>query len=246
MTHGAAFAAAEEAYPFRWSDQDDPYLAELRAAYALDAAAGAGSDLERARALTAWVHGRWHHDGGNVPARPDPLSILREAERGRSFRCVEYATVLAGALSAVGIPARVLTLMTADVETRPAAAAHAVTEAWLPDRRRWLMLDAQWGTVQVARGEPLNALQLGRVFARSAGRGGAAPLRPYFAWIAEYLHFLEAPLDARIPVPAGADPRRLMLLPADARPPRVFQGKWALTDVLHTRSETAFYPDPLA
>ena len=235
---------SDNSYPFRWSDPEDPYLGELRAAYALGEVAGEGSDHERARSLTRWVSSRWGHDGSNLPERSDPLSILREAERGRSFRCVEYATVLAGVLCAVGIPARLVTLMTADVETREGGAAHAVTEAFLPDRDAWVMLDAQWGTVPALGGEPVSAAGLRDALIRCGQQGDAGSLPRYLAWVAPHLHYLEAPLDNRIPAAADRDPRRLMLIPPGAPEPHVFQRRWAMEDLLYTRSEADFYPRP--
>src|SRR5262245_47633605 len=100
----AAAASAADVRPLRFTtDADsagivfhlsvaaDDYLARLRTRYALDAViAAAKTDYDKVRAVSAWVHSRWRHDGNNQPAKPDPISILEEAATGERFRCVEY------------------------------------------------------------------------------------------------------------------------------------------------------------
>lgn len=51
----------------------------------------------------------------------------------KRFRCVEYSIVAAGALNALGIPARTVGLRTKYVETELWSAGHVVAEAYLKD-----------------------------------------------------------------------------------------------------------------
>ncbi|HEY6565393.1 MAG TPA: transglutaminase-like domain-containing protein, partial [Pirellulaceae bacterium] len=154
---------------FQWNDPTSPYLTRLRTEFKLDqVVAGRTSDYRRTQAVCHWVRGRWEHNGSNEPRRPDPISILQEATEGRQFRCVEYAIVLSGALSSLGIPARVVGLMTEDAETRTSGAGHVVAEAYLPDRQRWIMCDGQWDVIPLLDGKPLSALGLQEALADRA------------------------------------------------------------------------------
>ncbi len=243
---------ADEAFTFTWSDPDEPYLTRLRTAYHLDAAvAGLRHDYERVRAVSAWVRGRWEHDGDNEPHRSDPLSILREAEQGRRFRCVEYGIVLAGALTALGIPARIVGLKTADCETRPRGAGHVVAETYLRDRRQWVLIDGQWGAIPLAGDRPLNAVEFQRALARAAPGLRVEAFSPpqaeeYFAWIAPHLFYFDVTLDNRFGDgrPGRAEEGHLLLVPAGAKEPRVFQRRWPLQHYNYTRSLSVFYPTP--
>jgi hypothetical protein len=250
MTDAAAESSVQgqKTPRFLWSDPAEPYLMRLRAEYDLERVAGEADHYARACAATAWVHGRWRHDGNCPAALLDPLAILRAAEAGASFRCMEYAVVLCSVLNALGIPARQLIVMTHDVETREGDAAHAVTEAFLPDRRAWVMLDGQWGMAATAGGEPTSAVGLVRARMRKDGSAGAAALTggdaaAYLAWIAPYLYFFETSFDARVPPSGDPDQPRLMLVPSGVREPVVFQGRAPMRGVVYTRFIRDFYPD---
>jgi hypothetical protein len=237
---------------FRWSSPEEPYLARLRAEYRLDyVAEGTSGDYERVRAVGAWVRGRWEHDGDNEPGHSDPLTILREADEGRRFRCVEYGIVLGGALTALGIPARVVGLKTADCETRERGAGHVVAEAFLRDQQRWIMVDGQWDAIPLAGDRPLNAVEFQRSLALGTPglrvEGFSQPrAEDYFAWIVPYLFYFDVALDNRFgDERPGIDREgRLMLVPVGAAEPRVFQRRWPLAGFTYTRSLGAFYPRP--
>lgn len=236
-----------------YAGASDPYLAKLRSVHHIDEVIVAASDDDsRLRLLTAWAHRRWPHDGWNEPSAPDPMTILDEASRGRSFRCVEYAVVLAAALSSVGIRARPLGLMTRDAETAEEGAGHVVVEAWLPDRRRWVLADSQCDAILSCDGEPLSALELLTALAESpAGitMDGCefCEVFEYLGFVAPYLYFFAVPLTVRFDVP---DPLRhggrLMLVPRGSAPPSVFQRVWPMGEVTTTHSAASFYAEPAA
>jgi hypothetical protein len=227
------------------------YLARLRAEYGLDGvAAGAASDLERVRRLSRWARRQWEHNGSNEPARPDPLSILAEARAGRRFRCVEYAEVPAAALSAVGVPARVLGLQGADVETARSGVGHLVTEAYLRHQRRWVVVDGQWDVIPFRGAEPLHAVGLQRALAerdpalRVESRSGTGTRR-YARWVAPYLYyFVATPRPWATGVADG--PEGVMRVPLRGRAPSVFQRRFARPRSRATHSEPAFYAAPPA
>ena len=214
---------AQTAHP----DPSDPYLRTLRETYGLDAVVvDAQTDLDRVRALSRWVRTRWEHNGEAVPVRSDPVSILVEAAAGRRFRCVEYAIVLAGALRSVGIEARVVGLKRADVETRPSGAGHVVAEAYLRDRRRWVMVDGQWDALVTRDGEPLSAVEVQQALVERVpglaveSRSGTSA-GTYYRWIAPYLYYFDVATDAR--VSPGVATSAVMLVPLGAPSPTVFQ-----------------------
>lgn len=111
---------------------DEAYNNKLKEKYQLEElVAGCDSELEKVEAVTKWVTNLWKHDGANVPAQSDPLSILDDVtEKGMQYRCVEYSTVIGGCLNAIGIQARVIGLKTQDVETRETGAGHVAVEAY--------------------------------------------------------------------------------------------------------------------
>lgn len=231
-------------FTFQRSVPDDPYLKRLREEYSLgELVKGKSSDYEKVRAVSRWVRTRWEHNGSNMPEKPDPISILEEAKQGKSFRCVEYSAVLAAALNAVGVRARVLSLLTEDVETRESGAAHVVAEAYLSDKRKWVMVDGQWDVIPTLKGKPLGAVEFQRALAkREKGLGvdtfSGVKADGYFEWVAPYLFYFITKFDGRYGVAASR--KELMLVPVGAKEPKVVQRKWPIGDVVYTNSLRAF------
>lgn len=246
-----------------WPAQDDPplacapgaidwaMLARLRADYRLDAVlAGATDDLDRVRRMCAWTRSRWRHNGSNEPSSGDPLTILAEAGAGRRFRCVEYAEVLAAALSACGVPARVLGLQRADVEAARSGAGHVAAEAWLADQGRWVYVDGQWDVIAQVGGRPVNAVELRDAIAASSPTLAAIgfsgkPRGGFVRWIGPYLHFFVVH-NRRWTTGAPTDRKELMLVPAGAAAPKVFQRRFRQTFEATTDSPATFYAAPAA
>ena len=235
-------------HPMTWSDSGAAYLDSLRERYPLAAVVdGAATDYARVQAVSRWARERWRHNGDNVAVPGDPISILDQAARGERFRCVEYAVVLAGALQSLGIRARVLGLKTADVETRAVGAGHVVTEAWLREQRRWVMVDGQWDAIPTLSGEPLDAVAFQRALVERAPGLGVTSLsrtdaRAYFRWVAPYLYYFDTPLDQRLGV--ARRPGGLMLVPAGARNPTAFQRTGSLGVLTYTNNVAVFYAAP--
>lgn len=227
----------------------DAYFARLRREYPLDSVvAGATTDLERVQRMSRWVRTQWEHNGNNESAHGDPLGILAEARTGKRFRCVEYAEVLAGALSAVGVPARVLGLQRADVETAISGAGHVVAEAWLADRRRWVLVDGQWDVIPFLGDEPIDAVALARALdastpaLRVTSLSGTTSTR-YLRWVRPYLyHFVVSPRPWTTGTAPGAPTR--MLLPIGAVPPKLFQRKWPQPAYVPTHRPAIFHAPP--
>lgn len=230
------------------------FLETLRTTYGIDRLVqNSRDDAESARRIIHWVHQQWQHDGLNEPSHSDALTILREAREGKQFRCVEYAIVTTACLAAVGLNARTVGLYSHDVETKPVAAAHVVTEVFLKDFQKWAYVDAEWDVMPVENGFPLNAIELGKAIDRNdpdltimsqSGTTKAA----YLEWIQPYLYYLDVAVDNSQTV-AGTDfnskeAPRLMLVPLGAKEPRIFQRHFRIDNCFYTNSETDFYEDP--
>lgn len=231
-------------FAFQTSTPDDPYLKRLRDEYALaELVKDKRGDYEKVRAVSRWVRTRWEHNGSNMPEKPDPISILEEAKQGKRFRCVEYSAVLAAALNAVGVRARVLSLLTEDVETRESGAAHVVAEAYLSDKKKWVMVDGQWDVIPTLKGKPLGAVEFQRALAKHEKGLGVDTFSDvkavgYFEWVAPYLFYFITKFDGRYGVSVSR--KELVLVPVGAKEPKIVQRKWPIGDVLYTNSLRAF------
>ena len=232
---------------------DDSNLVTLRRRYRLDELVqDCSTDLERLRKIVDWVHRQWDHNGSNTPSRPDPLTILEEARSGKRFRCVEYAIVTAACARAVGMPSRVLGLMTKDVETAKSGAGHVVAEVWLRDQRRWVFADAQFAAIPELAGVPLNAVELQAAIAHhrkplSLGPGWSAKRKQfYLRWVAPYLYYFDFRVDQRFFLDRSQKrPDLIMLVPKGAHRPRAFQRRFPIENCTYISDPRAFYLAPV-
>lgn len=246
------------AYPIRYeTGAPNAYLSRLKAQYSLEKIVeGATSDSARALRLLKWTHDQWEHNGMNEPKKRDALSILEEVKKeGKQFRCVEYGIVATAALNAFGLPARVLGLKMKDVETIEGGAGHVLLEVYLPDMKKWVLMDGQWDAMPVLNGVPLNAVEFQQAIAthydalqiRSLSGTSKAE---YVKWIYPYLYYMDVAFDNRELAGGEKELRQgkknLMLVPLDAKEPKVFQKARPIDYVIYTRSLADFYaaPDP--
>jgi len=235
----------------------DPYLARLRRWFELDRRIlGADTDLERVRAVCASVHGRWTHSNDDEPTHEDAITILEEAARGKRFRCVQFGIVLAGALAAFGIPARVVAMMSRDVETRERGASHVVAEAWLGSFGKWALFDAQENASVLREGIPLSAAEVAQhigapdLEVRLPGLPPGVDPRAYLGphGFGDNFYYLQTRVDQRRDTPEQSSNERdfpsIMLVPMGALEPQVFQRLTPFQNVTYTRSRRAFYSPP--
>jgi hypothetical protein len=233
---------------------NNKYLARLRSEFPIDSLInGVESDTEKALKILHWVNTRWKHNGNNTPKKKDAISILKEAEDGKNFRCVEYGIVATACLNSVGLTARTLGLKTKDVETRKSGAGHVLLEVYLPDLQKWAVLDGQWDIMPILNGKPLNAVEFQKAITNNyhdikLKSSLNIPKRQYIEWIYPYLFYFDVSLDNR----EGTDinkksfngKSRLMLVPKDAENPEVFQIKYPINNCLYTNSMKDFYGKP--
>jgi hypothetical protein len=112
-----------------------------------------------ARALLRWVSSRWVHADAHMEV-DDAVACLERVDAGERFACVEYALVLSQALNARRIPSRRLMLRQARYDVG-LGHGHVVSEAWIDELGKWVVLDAQNALYWVdGNGRPLSAPEL--------------------------------------------------------------------------------------
>lgn len=154
-----------------------------------------GPAWSRATGLAHWVARRWTHANDHVDGEQDALDVLHHVDAdGMRFACVEYSIVLCHALNASGIPSRRLALRQPDYHAGWGK-GHVVSEAWLDDLGKWVVLDGQNGAYWAyAEDEPLSALELQEALAegrRPQMLGADGPLKPSSAeWWFSYFHHI--------------------------------------------------------
>ena len=233
-------------FPVLYDDPKAPQFLEMRREFAIDAVvAGAKDDCERLRRLAHWVSSRWKHSPNQMASKSDPLTILREAQKGGRFICREYAIVMAGVAAAYGMPARVVNLMPRDVETR--SEAHSVAEVWLDEFGKWVLADGQYGTIGELDGVPLSGIELQAALAAdrpvvcSAGDAIFAEWKPF---ILSNAFFFKMGNDQR-----SFEHRtisQLVLVPKGAPKPTKFAGgnEEIFAGAVYTSNPETFYAPP--
>jgi hypothetical protein len=158
------------AIPFVSESMTHPTLIELRSRFDLDAVVGGDSDLERVRALRAWIRSQFVH---RMPYRMPPwdaLLILDRASRDvDAFICMHTAVSLVQCCRALGMQARVVNLhqgVVAGMLFPPATDSdvhvleHVVTEVWLAEWSKWVAIDADHDCHYEINGVPLSAWEI--------------------------------------------------------------------------------------
>lgn len=229
-------------------------LTELRNRYKLEQlVSGAKSDLDKAMILLNWTHGLWRHNGSNEPKKNDALSILKEVEEGKKFRCVEYAIVLSASLNSIGIPARTLGLYTKNVEMSECCAGHVATEAYLPNLKKWVFLDAQMNYVPFYNGIPLNTVEYqNAIFSKRSQlklkdvNGEYGKIRTSFKvnWVTKYLFYLHSGFDFSGNRTLCHEKRGVILVPLNEKNPTVFQINNKIDSCFYTNNIKDFYKEP--
>jgi hypothetical protein len=155
---------------YSWDAYDHAGFDTLRTAYDLPGIAGDDpAEFARIRRVLAWAATRWSHSGDNECRDANALKLLRRAERGERFRCVEYAILLANSLTALGHPARMVGLARYPV-AHGIGRGHVVTEVWSNEFDKWIILDAQnnaWWTA--GAGSPLSADECRQLYVTGQG-----------------------------------------------------------------------------
>ena len=235
--------------------QTNDDLIELREKYTLEQRViGAKSDTEKALVLLNWTNGLWRHNGSNEPKEYTALSILQEVEEGKRFRCVEFGIVLAAALNSMGIPARMIGLYTKDVETSECCAGHVVTEAYLPDLKKWVFLDGQMNYIPFHNGVPLNAVEYQNAISNnknqielrnSKGNFNKIKTNSKINWVTKHLFYYHFGFNSPGTKTKCEEKNSIILVPLNAKNPSVFQITDTLENCIYTNSVKDFYKVPV-
>lgn len=127
------------------------------------------SAWDTALATLAWVTRRWKHANAHMET-DDAVECLRRVDQGQRFACVEYSLVLAQSLNALAIPARRVALRQQNYHAG-VSRGHVVSEAWIDDLSRWVLLDGQNGLYWTGDGDqPLGTPDLQQAFAAGGPR----------------------------------------------------------------------------
>ncbi|MDH7447040.1 transglutaminase-like domain-containing protein [Aquimarina sp. 2201CG14-23] len=229
-------------------------LLELKKTYKLKELISTGnSDIEKSLILLNWTNSRWKHDGNNRPEKNDVISILKEAEKGEKFRCVEYGIVLSAALNSIGIPTRTLGIKTKDVETTTYGAGHIVSEAYIPELKKWVFMDGQINYIPFLDGVPLNAVEYKNAIVNHKERIELRNLSGTFDttealkkinWVAKYLFYFDVRFDSSEKRVNCNKKSSLMLVPINEKNPTVFQVINKMDHLRYTHNLKDFYQKP--
>ncbi len=120
-----------------------------------------GPTLARAEAIRSWVRNQqsdarevWM--GASDDSSDDAVQLLDRMRSGFPGSCRRMAYVLVGALQAGGIDARVAVLARSIGD---GAAYHSTVEAWLPEEKRWILIDASYDTLFLVAGRPVSGAE---------------------------------------------------------------------------------------
>lgn len=151
-------------YPLEYEPFGARGLKELRRRYGLDKVIAKGkTEFEQILLLRYWVSRRWDHGYCNVNEwSKTGLQYLRRAEKGECFTCAIFAFTLTEVLTAMGFPARNITMAQADTDFigPDDEIGHCVTEVWSNQFRKWVVLDADASAHFELNGIPLSALEV--------------------------------------------------------------------------------------
>ncbi|MHA3045537.1 transglutaminase-like domain-containing protein [Riemerella anatipestifer] len=232
-----------------FSQRED--LVILRKEFKLDSIiADCETDFDKVVKIQSWVQSRWKHDGENMPEKNDALFILREAEKGKRFRCVEYSIVANQCLLSLGFTVRGLGLMTKDISEVKSGGGHAVNEVFVRDLNKWVLIDPQYDVITTFNNKPLNAVELQRCIANNwdfeiLNPNQIITKEDYKKWIGPYLYYFTTTLKGE-PVDIWdrivGNKKQLTLIPKGAKEPKYFQKIFRINNSYYTNSINDFYP----
>ena len=145
--------------PFVYGSPDQATLTRLRHIIDTEANIDRQSDeFQQMLALFGWVGGLWDHGTDTPPggfSEFDPLDLLRAAAKGGKFWCEVSAKFTVYAATAMGWPARLVSLSRNGYEWE-----HAVAEVWSNQFSKWFVVDTDFNFIYERDGVPLSAYEL--------------------------------------------------------------------------------------
>lgn len=253
-------SSKQEEIEFFYPNENNTYLNEIREKYQIEQKVeSAKCTTEKVVTISKWVNSLWKHHGFNQPKKADALSILEEVEQGKNFRCVEFSIVTSACLNAIGIPTRVVSLRTKDLETREVGAGHVVIECYIDELKKWIMADPQFNVIATNKKHlPINSFELQELITTNEPINFISepifnfePIntKEYINWIYPYLFYAEIPFDVRYeldkPKLTIMGKYKLMLVPKGEKNPTKFQRIIDIDYCLYTNSRSEFYQQPI-
>ena len=226
-------------------------LTQLRTEFELDSLVKeCKTDFEKITKIQSWVQTRWKHNGDNIPEKSDAVFILREAMKGKQFRCVEYSSVAKQCLSSLGFKVRSLGLMTKDISEVKSGGGHVVNEVYLHDIKKWVFIDPQFDVITTYKNIPLNAVELQNCIAKNLNFEILNPNKTitkeeYKNWIGPYLYYFSTTIKGEnigIWDRLVGNRKQLTLFPKGAEQPKYFQNLIRINNSYYTNSTEDFYP----
>jgi len=100
-----------------------------------------------------WVSTQWEHDSFNrPPENATSHEILRNAAKGRRYRCVEYGKVLSDLLLSLGYVSRTVGLKNIAAAYGSLGMGHVASEVWSDSLQKWIFVDPQF-SIYAKRGD---------------------------------------------------------------------------------------------
>jgi hypothetical protein len=159
--------------------------------------------LEKVVALRRWTRGQqsddrhiWLFPASYDSGQTDPELLLQEQHARQPGACRRFAWVLAGALVSAGVNARVVSMADGfdDKSTN-----HVLTEAWIPELDKWLLVDATSDTLFRVDGKYASLVELRHAllhgaarkitFERNGSSRHPAPSVKYYAALSKHIFF---------------------------------------------------------
>lgn len=115
------------------------------------------TDFSQALMIAKFASEAWSHDGFNSnPKKQDALTILKLADKGATFACVQFASVFVQLCQSVGIPARVLEVRTKHPDLGTSGHGHITAEYFDNQLCKWVWVDPQICAYAVKNKVPLS------------------------------------------------------------------------------------------
>jgi hypothetical protein len=171
-------------FPFVWSDYDNQFAVAFRDKYRLnEVVAGAADDWEAFLRLRHWVFiNMVNHTEASLPliepfTALDPDTLVAASHVGGTFWCSFFSMVMVAAASAVGLPARKLSVdseHTADEKSTH----HGVVDVWTNRFRKWAYMDPNYDHHYELDGIPQSTEEIATLWIKKRGRGLKAMIGP--------------------------------------------------------------------
>ena len=135
----------------------------------VDLQGGGAPSLALAIRARRWVHGQQPTGDSWKPHRPtfferlhgdidDPIRLLRAMRQGAPATCRNFSFLMVAVLTCLGMRSRVVIVSATHWKTN--TDGHIMTEVWIPELGKWVVMDAMWDGLYTVGGIPASALEV--------------------------------------------------------------------------------------